>query len=154
MGKTVTQSFNHSVFSIRYHVVFITKYRKNVFNRDIADKCRTVLSGTLSKWRCSLLEFGWEPDHVHMLIECHPTMDLSVLINNLKTVSSRKLRQTFADHFSVYYSKPVLWNRSYFVATVGDVSIDVIRNYVINQAEDGDDESQPLPSVKGGNYLF
>ncbi|NEP02967.1 MAG: IS200/IS605 family transposase [Symploca sp. SIO2E9] len=66
-----------------------------------------------------MLEFGGEADHVHLLIEAHPAMDLSQMIGNLKTVTSRRIRAEYAEHLRRYYWKPFFWSKSYAVISVG-----------------------------------
>ena len=97
------------------------------------DFCRAVFGTLLEKWRCELIEFGGESDHVHLLFEAHPALDLSALVNNLKTASSRRLRNTFPDHVKKFYWKPVFWHRAYFLGAVGTVSLDTVKKYVAQQ---------------------
>lgn len=80
-----------------------------------------------------MLEFGGEPDHVHLLIEIHPSLDISVLINNLKTASSRRVQNRYDEHLKKFYYKPVFWHRAYYVCTVGGASLDVVKAYVQSQ---------------------
>ena len=115
------------------HVVFVTKYRRKVFNAAMLDYMKSVFAGILSGWRCSLIEFGGEDDHVHLLIDIHPALDISNLINNLKSASSKRLRREFSEHIKRFYWKPVLWHRAYYVGSVGNVTLDVIRKYVDQQ---------------------
>ena len=92
-----------------------------------------ILSEVLRDWRCELVEFGGEADHVHLLFRGHPAMELSRLVNNLKTVSSRLLRKEFAEHLAKFNWKPVLWHGAYYVGTVGDASLETVRRYVETQ---------------------
>jgi putative transposase len=92
-----------------------------------------VFSGILESWRCSLIEFGGEEDHVHLLIDIHPALNLSTLINNLKSASSRRIRNAFPDHIKRFYWKPVFWHRAYFAGTVGKVTLETVRRYVEQQ---------------------
>jgi putative transposase len=86
---------------------------------------------TLEKWKCNLLEFNGESDHVHLLIEYKPDICLSTLIANLKTVSSRLIRKENPDLAKKYfYGKAHFWTGSYFVASCGGVTIQQIKNYV------------------------
>jgi putative transposase len=72
-------------------------------------------------------------------MSAHPSLQLSTLVNNLKTVSSRLLRSKFKEHLSQYYSKPVLWSRAYCVLSAGGATIDIIRKYIESQkVDDGD----------------
>lgn len=97
------------------------------------DHLRQHFAELLSGWRCELLEFGGEPDHVHLLFEAHPALDLAGLVNNLKTASARKLKKPFAEHLRRFYWKPGFWHRAYYLGSVGHASLDTVRRYVEQQ---------------------
>jgi len=124
------QSGSHAVYSIRLHIILVTKYRRNTLNENLLNYLETAFSEILSAWRCELLEFGGESDHVHLLIDVHPALNVSVLINNLKTASARRARNRFAEHLAPFYSKPVFWHRAYFVSSVGSASLETVKAYV------------------------
>ena len=84
--------------------------------------------------RCSLVEFGGEPDHLHLLFEAHPALDFASLVNNLKTASTRKLKKPFGPHIRKFYWKPGFWHRAYYVVSVANASLDTVRRYVAQQA--------------------
>ncbi len=83
---------------MRYHLVLVTKYRKKVLEEEMLTELENIFGEVLLKWRCRLLEFGGESDHVHLLVEAHPALQLSNLVNNLKTASSRRLRNRYRQH--------------------------------------------------------
>jgi putative transposase len=85
------------------------------------------------RWGAQLLEFNGEPDHVHMLIALNPKIGPSVLVNNLKTVSSRIIRRDFAEHVRRFYWKPVFWSRTYCLITCGGAPLSVLKQYIENQ---------------------
>lgn len=124
------KSGSHAVYSLRLHVVFVTKYRRPTLTPELLAYLREAFGDILAAWRCDLLEFGGEADHVHLLIDIHPALDLSVLINNLKTASARRARGRYAEHLARFYRKPVFWHRAYFVGSVGGASLDTVRAYV------------------------
>ncbi|MDD3294896.1 MAG: IS200/IS605 family transposase [Geobacteraceae bacterium] len=113
--------------------LFVTKYRRPVLTREMLDYLRVAFSEILEHWRCRLIEFGGEENHVHLLIEIHPALNISVLINNLKTASARRIRPRFEEQIRKFYWKPAFWHRAYFVGSVGNVSLDTIRKYVEQQ---------------------
>ncbi|MGB4497751.1 MAG: IS200/IS605 family transposase, partial [Methylococcaceae bacterium] len=80
-----------------------------------------------------LVEFNGEEDHVHLLIDAHPSMDLSKFINSIKTVSSRLIRKEFKTHIDKFYSKPFFWTRAYCLLTTGGAPLEVIKKYIQNQ---------------------
>lgn len=106
-----------------------------------------------SKWGVVVLEFNGESDHVHLLFEFYPQMQLSKFVNSLKTVTSRLIRKEFEDKLPVAHQsgcdpagacirlesapsrRHVFWNESYFIATCGGVTVDVLKKYVENQGK-------------------
>jgi putative transposase len=132
---------------LRLHVVFVTKYRRKVLSGEMLDYLKTAFTEILSGWRCSLLEFGGEEDHVHLLVDIHPALDISDLINNLKSASSKRLRRVYADRIRRFYWKPVFWHRAYYVGSVGNVTLDVIRKYVEQQGTMEKPRRNPNPSA-------
>jgi len=101
-----------------------------------------ILEELLIKWDYKLIEFNGEADHVHALLQYHPDLQLSILIGNIKSTTSRKLRLEFGEYLSRFHTKNVFWNGSYFVASCGGVTITTLRQYI---------ESQDCPEV--GNSL-
>lgn len=128
--KNTNQSKSHAVFNIKLHIVFVTKYRRKTLTPEVLDYLKEAFSDCLTAWNCKLVEFGGEPDHVHLLIDIHPALDISVLINNLKTASARRTRNRFAEHIAKFYSKPLFWHRAYFVGSVGGATLETVRAYV------------------------
>lgn len=123
-----------SVYTLTVHIVFVTKYGRKVINESMLKRLKEIFQETCEKWECQLVEFNGEADHVHLLINFSPQVQLSKLIANLKTVSSRLLRRDFKVELERVYSKPVLWTGSYFVASCGGVTIEMLRKYVERQA--------------------
>jgi putative transposase len=65
-----------------------------------------------------------------MLVDIHPALNISVLINNLKTASARRARNRFAEHLALFYKKPLFWHRAYYVDSVGGATLEQVRAYV------------------------
>ncbi len=91
--------------------------------------CRELLI----KWSVTLEAFGGEEDHVHLMLDMHPNIMPSRMINNLKTVTSRLLRKEFADHLKNYYWKPVLWTRAYCLVSAGGAPLKILQQYIQQQ---------------------
>ena len=137
------KSLSHAVYFIRLHIVFVTKYRRLALTQKMLEHAKPVFSDILNRWRCELIEFGGEQDHVHLLIDIHPALNISTLVNNLKSASSKRLRGVFADHLRNFYWKPVLWHRAYYVGSVGNVTLETIRRYVDQQGTRESPRSKP-----------
>ena len=124
------RSSSHAVFNLKLHIVFVTKYRRRSLSPDVLEYLEPAFAEILAAWRCKLVEFGGEPDHIHMLVDIHPALNISVLINNLKTASARRARNRFAEHLAPFYRKPLFWSRAYFIGSVGGTTLETVRAYV------------------------
>ena len=131
--KTHLRSHHHCVYKITYHLVLVTKYRRKCFSKPILNRLHEVCRDICEKWDIGLIEFGGELDHIHLLLDFHPSAQPSKFVNNLKTVSSRLIRRDFGEHLSRFYSKPVLWTRAYCLLSAGGAPIEVIKQYIENQ---------------------
>ena len=67
--ENTNQSKSHAVFNIKLHIVFVTKYRRRTLTPEVLDYLKEALSDCLTAWNCKLVEYGGEPDHVHLLID-------------------------------------------------------------------------------------
>jgi putative transposase len=131
-------SKGRSVSDLKAHLVLTTKYRRKAFNTAMLERLHTIFEELLIKWDCKLVEFNGEENHVHLLFQYHPDLELSKLVNNLKSISSRKLRQEFLEHLKTFYSKDVFWNGSYFIARCGGVTVSTLKKYIENQQQPED----------------
>jgi len=124
----------HSVYDLEYHLVVITKYRHPVLNEDITKRLLEISRNIFeASWKCRIFEINSSSNHVHILFEAPPQVQLSKLINNYKTVTSRLIRKDFAGFLSKYYWKPFFWSDSYFIATVSDRTHEAVQQYVQSQ---------------------
>ena len=128
--ENTNKSSSHAVFSIKLHIVFVTKYRRKALTPELLEFLKTSFEEILKSWRCTLLEFRGEEDHVHLLVDIHPALDISTLINNLKSASARKARNEFAVHLAKFYWKPLFWHRAYYVGSVGGATLETVKAYV------------------------
>jgi putative transposase len=126
-------SSGRAVSDMKAHLVLTTKYRHKVFTGEILKRLHEVLSDLCQKWNCKLIEFNGEESYIHLLFQYYPQMELAKFVNNIKSVSSRKIRSEFAEHVNASYWKDVLWNESYFIASCGGVTVSVLRQYIENQ---------------------
>ena len=127
------KSSSHAVFNIKLHLVFVTKYRRKTLSPAVLGYLFSAFGDCLTAWNCKLIEFGGEEDHVHLLIDIHPALDISVLINNLKTASARRTRNRFAEHLAPFYANPLFWHRAYYVGSVGGATLETVKAYVNSQ---------------------
>ena len=122
----------HCVFALHAHLVFVTKYRKRVFTSEALDILKEVMQKVCDDFDVELAAFDGEDNHVHLLVNYPPQIQLSKLVNSLKGVSSRMLRKQMPSIANRYY-KNVLWSPSYFAASCGGAPLSVIKQYVEQQ---------------------
>lgn len=83
--------------------MLVTKYRRKVINQEILNRLHEIFTNTCEKWNTKLTDFNGESDHVHLVIDFPPDVEISKLVNNLKTVSSRLIRKEFLNITSQYF---------------------------------------------------
>ena len=115
------------------HLVFVTKYRREVFTREILDELRGIFAGVCLDFEAQLVEFEGEDDHVHLLVTYPPKVSVSSLVNSLKGVSSRMIRKRNYVSIRKKLWGGALWSPSYFAGSCGGAPIEVIRQYVQQQ---------------------
>jgi putative transposase len=123
----------HCIFLMHVHLVFITRYRRNVFDQNAIEKLRGYFASVCADFDIELVEMEGERDHVHLLINYPPKLAISNMVNSLKGVSSRLLRHDRPDIAAKYYYKGVLWSPSYFAGSCGGAPISIIRQYIEQQ---------------------
>ena len=122
----------HSVSRLTVHLVCVTKYRRKVLDDASVEWLRGHFEKVCAKMECELLACDGEADHIHLLVEHPPKHSVSVLVNALKGTSSRMLRKT-RPHIASRYRDGVLWSPSYFAASTGGATLEVVKRYVEQQ---------------------
>ena len=123
----------HCVFNMHVHLVFVTKYRRDVFTKAILDELSLLFTKTCVDLESELVEFDGEDDHVHLLVNYPPKLAISALVNALKGVSSRMIRQAGFPSIQNKLWGGALWSPSYFAASCGGAPIAIIKQYIEQQ---------------------
>ena len=131
MPKDVTRGRGY-IYSLQYHIVWVTKYRKPIFIGDIETDIKNYMLDTFKSLDMNVIAMEIMPDHIHLLVDCKPQLRLSDAIKVLKGNTARWL---FLNHPEI--KKQLwgghLWNLSYFVATVSDRTLEQVKNYINDQ---------------------
>ena len=122
----------HCFFAMHVHLVFVTKYRYRVFDGDAIRRLKQLFSKICTDFEAELVEMNGEDNHVHLLLKYPPKVSVSSLVNSLKGVSCRMLRQERPDLMRRYW-KGVLWSPSYFAASCGGAPISILKTYIEQQ---------------------
>ena len=122
----------HCVSALHVHLVFVTKYRRKVFDRDALERLQAIFEKVCRDFQAQLVEISGADEHVQLLIHYPPKHSVSSLVNSLKGVSSRLLRSERPDLQKRYWNS-VLWSPSYFAASCGGAPLGIIKQYLEQQ---------------------
>ncbi|WP_446224370.1 IS200/IS605 family transposase [Nocardia sp. IBHARD005] len=121
------------VSAMHVHLVFVTKFRRGMLTDDMLTACERVMRDVCTDFGAVLVEFNGERDHVHLLVEYPPKVAVSKLVNSLKGVSARRLREEYRHWVSQHSMNGHLWSPSYFAGSCGGAPIAMIRQYIEQQ---------------------
>ena len=139
MGMVEYRTSAHAVFDIKYHVVWITKYRYKILRGRVAERARDLLKQICQAREVVIIRGAVSPDHIHMLVSAPATMAPAKLVQYMKGRSSRRLQDEFPELRKRYWGQH-LWARGYFCASVGAVDEATIKKYIEDQRWDEDDQ--------------
>ena len=122
----------HCAYDIKYHLVRITKYRKPVLTGKIAQRTRELIRQICASNDVEILAGHIGKDHIHLLLSVPSHLSASKLVQYLKGNTSRKLQMEYKELNKQYWGQH-LWARGYFVASSGNVTDDIIAEYIRNQ---------------------
>ena len=122
----------HSVYDIKYHMIWVTKYRYHILKGDIALRARELIRQTCMSRDVTIIQGSVGKDHVHILVSCPPTIAPAKLVQYIKGRSSRMLQAEFP-HLQKRYWGQHMWGRGYFCTTVGSVTEERVWQYIENQ---------------------
>ena len=123
----------HSTYSLHYHLVLVVKYRREVFNEELRDFFREVVSGFADNYGVDIENLEADRDHVHLLFKATSTTDRTKFVNVLKGASARRIRNEYEDELKTDLWGDSFWNDSYCLISTGQVSLDVLKEYVEDQ---------------------
>ena len=123
----------HVVSALHVHLVFVTKYRRGVFDPAMIERCEQIMRDVCGGFGAHLVEFNGEHDHVHLRVEYPPKVAVSALVNSLKGVSARLLRSEFTGRVNRHSLRGHFWSPSYLAVSAGGAPLSVLREYIEGQ---------------------
>ena len=123
------------------HLVFVTKYRRNVLTSKMLTTLENVFTETCLQMDGQLIEFGGEDDHVHLMVSCPPKTAVSNFAGKLKGKSSYVLRKVYMSELRKKLWGSHLWSPSYCVVSCGGAPLDIVKAYVANQRRPPSDKA-------------
>lgn len=125
----------HSVFSLHFHLVIVVKYRrKALYDEVIRERLKQIIWEMSDDLGIEILAQEPAEDHMHILFKAKPTTELTKVVNSIKGASARRIRQEFPQTKQFLWGDS-FWSDSYFIASTGQVSLDVLMQYVESQME-------------------
>lgn len=125
-------SSGRAVSDLKAHLVLTTQYRRKILTGQMIERLQQLAWELCGKWDCKMIEVNGESDHIHLLFQYYPQLELPKFVGNIKSVTSRKLRSEFPE-LAERYKKSVLWNEAYFIASCGGVTVSQLKQYVQGQ---------------------
>ncbi len=132
---------------MKYHIVWITKYRKPILRGEIGKRTRELIRQTCASLDVYTVKGYGAKDHVHLLVSVPPNLAVSELVKRLKGRSSRLLLEEFGELRKIYWGRH-LWARGYFVASSGNVTDAIIAEYIEKQTQRAPEEADQDFSVE------
>lgn len=127
------QKTAHAIYYLRYHIVWVCKYRRRILNPGVCEYLRKVLPKLLRSMPGVRIEtIGFDNDHLHMVMEIPPRYSIGAVMGQLKSQSASLMRKTFAWLDKVYWKESIVWSPGYFVSSVG-IDETTIKKYVEHQ---------------------
>src|SRR5579862_1043256 len=127
---------SHTVYDLKYHIVWITKYRKPVLRGEVAKHLRELVRQICATLDVEIVSGHVAVDHVHLLVSVPPHVAVSELVQRLKGRTSRLMLSAFNELSRQFWGRH-LWARGYFVASSGNVTDEVIKQYIEAQEKSG-----------------
>ena len=122
----------HSVYDLKYHLVWITKYRKPVFFGDVAIRLRELIREICKSLDIEIIKGHVSKDHVHLFVSVPPQISISKVVGRIKGKTSRRLLSEYRRLSKEFWGRH-LWGRGYFAASSGNVTDEVIMQYIATQ---------------------
>lgn len=137
---------SHTTYDCKYHIVWITKYRKKVLSGEVGKRVRELVREICKRHDVEILRGHVSKDHVHLFVSVPPHLAISKLVQYLKGKSSYKLMQENKQISRLFWGRH-LWARGYFVATSGNITDEIIMEYIKNQ-DDSDNDNEEFTTVE------
>ena len=125
------QHERHNVHLVVYHLIWCPKRRRKVLVGPVRDRLEQIIREVAAEHGWTILELALQPDHVHLFLRSDPYTAPSDIARLIKGRSSRFLREEFPHLLKL----PSLWTHSFFVSTAGNVSAEVIKQYIERQSK-------------------
>src|SRR5580704_8189295 len=125
---------SHSVFNLQVHIAWITKYRYKVLKGAVGERARELIRRICTEENVEILSGSVSSDHVHILVSIDPSTSVSKIVKFIKGKTSRKLQMEFPELRKRYWGQH-LWARGYFAVSAGNVTAEMVKEYIEHHFE-------------------
>ena len=134
--KSIYDTNKHSMFLLQYRLILVIKYRRQVIDNKICSRLKEIFEyiGEKDQYKLKIIEFNHDNDHLHIFFKAEPKSELKKFINAYKSASSRLIKKEFPQIKKKLWQE-AFWSRSFFLATTGRVTLEVLKQYVENQGK-------------------
>lgn len=126
---------SHVQYDIEYHIVWTTKYRYKVLNGKVAERVRELIRQSCNSMEVTIIKGSVGKEHIHILVSCPPSLSVSKLVQQLKGKTSRVLLNEYKELKKRYWGQH-LWASGYFCRSVGDITKEMIKEYIEEQQDE------------------
>ena len=130
----ILESNNSSVFSLRYHLILVTKFRRKVITENISKRLREIFENIAPNYNIMIETWNYVEDYVHIIMKGHPNTEMTKFINAYKSASSRLIKKEFPEIKEKLF-QDIFWSKTFCLVSVGDLDKDEINNYIEKQNE-------------------
>lgn len=125
----------HPVYDLNYHLILVTKYRRKVLNDIISSELKEMFNRIGEKYGIECVAFNHDIDHIHVLFRTKPATNLSKFLNAYKSATSRIIKRKYPEVREKLWEEK-FWGHSFYLATAGGVTVDILKEYVKSQGVD------------------
>ena len=122
---------HHTVHLIVYHIIWCPKRRRKILHGKVAERLEQIIHEVAKEHDWEIIKLALQPDHVHLFLRANPYTLPTDIARLIKGRSSHLLREEFPHLMRM----PSLWTRSTFYSTAGNVSAEVIQQYIERQSK-------------------
>ena len=133
--KKTTRVYNHCKHNLQVHIIFVTKYRKNILGKEIVDLIKDAIDVVCNEHECDVIACEADGDHIHLMVKYPPKLNISFLVKLLKQRTTYWCWEEYPVFFRQHYwsGKRILWSDGYFCCSTGEANSETIRKYIETQ---------------------
>lgn len=128
------KSKNRHKYLLKYHLIFVCKYRKKLLTNQISDDIKQLSYEICNKHNITIKYMETDKDHIHYMIETDPNIKLSDMVRTIKSYTTYHIWKLHRNYLSKHFWKEkTFWSDGYFICSVCNVSERTLKKHIENQ---------------------